>query len=168
VFELRLKRFHHRAEDKDCAAADLPANGDGSSAAGRRCETKFRVCLKHFMAQVDGSNMCTFGVEVIPMEGRQNDSIQLPPVRFNIGFKWPVRILSALFLSATEAKFLPLLFRSMPSRIAISSDKFIFLLSPVKKFPPSPIINMFERCKTTKNTELESSKKVSNLTFAKH
>jgi hypothetical protein len=98
VFELRLKRFHHRAEDKDCAAADVPANGDGSSAAGRRCETKFRVCLKHFMAQVDGSNMCTFGVEVIPMEGRQNDSIQLPPVRFNIGFKWPVRILSALFV----------------------------------------------------------------------
>ncbi len=98
VFELRLKRFHHRAEDKDCAAADVPAtNGDGSSATGRRCETKFRVCLKHFMAQVDGSNMCTFGVEVIPMEGRQNDSIQLPPVRFNIGFKWPVRILSALF-----------------------------------------------------------------------
>jgi hypothetical protein len=119
------------------------------------------------MAQVDGSNMCTFGVEVIPVEGRQNDSIQLPPVRFNIGFKWPVRILSALFCLQLR-RTLPVLFSSMHSRVAISSDIFIFLLSPVKKFTPSPIINMFQRCKTTKNTELESAKKVSNLTFAKH
>ena len=93
VFELRLKRFHHSAEAKDCAAVvETPTTAGENSAVLRRCETKFRVCLKHFMAHVDGSNMCTFGEEVLTTVGRQNDSIHLPPVRFDIGFKWPVRI----------------------------------------------------------------------------
>ena len=87
VFELRLKKFHRPSvaagDDRDCVADATAANSGG-------CETKFRVCLKHYMAQVDGSSLCTFGEEVLTTPGRYNDSMHLPPVHFAIDFKWPV------------------------------------------------------------------------------
>jgi hypothetical protein len=95
IFELRLKKFHRPAggDDKDCAASgETTANNNGG---GGECQIKFRVCLKHYMAQVDGSSSCTFGEEVLTTPARySNDSAaavtHLPPVHFAIDFKWPV------------------------------------------------------------------------------
>ncbi len=85
-FELRFKKFHRpaaNAEDKDCTA-DLAAEN------GNQCQTRVRVCLKHYMAQVE-SGSCTFGMQELNATGRYNDTVlHLPPVRFAIDFKWPV------------------------------------------------------------------------------
>jgi hypothetical protein len=107
VFELRLKKFHHlptAAEDKECSGdSSMEAAAAGGESSARRCETKFRVCLKHYMAQVDGSSLCTFGEEVLTATGRSNNgTIHLPPVHFPIDFKWPVRVFSS-YLGLTEA-----------------------------------------------------------------
>jgi N terminus of Notch ligand len=94
IFELRLKKFHRPAaagDDKECAGETA------NNAGGSECQLKFRVCLKHYMAQVDGSNLCTFGEEVLTTPARYNNDsaaaiavTHLPPVHFAIDFKWPV------------------------------------------------------------------------------
>lgn len=90
IFELRLKKFHPASASDECAT--LSENGGAAD-----CRTKFRVCLKHFMAQVDNTStsVCTFGEEVLTSEGRFDQSLlRLPPVKFDIAFKWPVSNIS--------------------------------------------------------------------------
>ena len=55
-----------------------------------RCETKYRVCLKHYMAQVDYSSACTFGEEITPIVRSHDLLAHLQTISFDIDFKWPV------------------------------------------------------------------------------
>ena len=88
IFEIRLKKFHNsRGEDvngKCCQ--DL----GGSGHCRGECNTKFRVCLKHYQNQIDLQQGCTFGEEITAVLGSNNLEISRPPIRFDINFKWPV------------------------------------------------------------------------------
>uniref|UniRef100_A0A667WWU0 Delta-like protein n=1 Tax=Myripristis murdjan TaxID=586833 RepID=A0A667WWU0_9TELE len=63
------------------------------------CKTYFRVCLKHYQANVSPEPPCTYGGAVTPVLG--SNSFQVPetnadsftnPIRFPFGFTWPVSV----------------------------------------------------------------------------
>jgi hypothetical protein len=88
VFELKLQSFlnlHGKDAQGHCCEGYRTARGKCSG----RCSTKFRVCLKHYQANIDPSNECTFGEFVTPVLG--NNVANYDPIRFPIDFKWPVR-----------------------------------------------------------------------------
>jgi len=87
VFELRLKKFNnfHASDINGNCCEGLKSNG---YCAGR-CNTKFRICLKHFQNQVDYNQDCTFGEEITPVLGSNNITINRAPIKFDINFKWP-------------------------------------------------------------------------------
>lgn len=71
----------------------------GGSGPPCACRTFFRVCLKHYQANVSPEPPCTYGSAVTPVLGV--DSFSLPdgagidpafsnPIRFPFGFTWPV------------------------------------------------------------------------------
>lgn len=75
----------------------------GGTASGFQqceCKTFFRICLKHYQANVSPEPPCTYGGAVTPVLG--SNSFQVPettsdnfftnPVRFPFGFTWPVSI----------------------------------------------------------------------------
>ena len=88
VFEIRLKKFHNsRAYDINGNCCEgLKTHGQCQG----NCNTKFRVCLKHFQNQIDIHGGCTFGEEITPILGSNNLTISRPPIKFDINFKWPV------------------------------------------------------------------------------
>ena len=89
VFEIRLKKFHNvRAHDVNgnCCEGVRQSNGHCSG----HCNTKFRVCLKHYQNQIDLNQGCTFGEEITTILGSNNLTISRPPIKFDINFKWPV------------------------------------------------------------------------------
>ena len=98
VFELRLKKFNnfHASDINGNCCEGLKSNG---YCAGR-CNTKFRICLKHFQNQVDYNQDCTFGEEITPDLGSNNFTINRAPIKFNINFKWPVSIIKINYISA--------------------------------------------------------------------
>ena len=89
IFELRLKQFRNFHASDINGNCCQPQNRFGSSCTGR-CETKFRVCLKHYQTVVDLNQGCTFGEEITPVLGSNNLTINRPPIKFDINFKWPV------------------------------------------------------------------------------
>ena len=105
VFELRLKKFSNLMQ--------TDSNGlccDGSSSQGSRmcsglCATKFRVCLKHYMAHVDMAGMCTFGEQITPVV-RNSDNLEtnLQTIQFDINFKWPVSFFIMFFYEVVFLK----------------------------------------------------------------
>ena len=87
--ELRLKEFRNfYANDIDGNCCQ-PQDRFGSSCVGR-CDTKFRICLKHYQKEVALGQGCTFGEEITPVLGSNNLTIHRPPIKFDINFKWPV------------------------------------------------------------------------------
>lgn len=88
IFELRLKQFRNFHASDINGNCCQPQNRFGSSCTGR-CETKFRVCLKHYQTVVDLNQGCTFGEEITPVLGSNNLTINRPPIKFDINFKWP-------------------------------------------------------------------------------
>ena len=88
IFEIRLKKFHNsRGEDVNGKCCQDQA---GSGHCRGECNTKFRVCLKHYQNQIDLQQGCTFGEEITAVLGSNNLEISRPPIRFDINFKWPV------------------------------------------------------------------------------
>ena len=105
VFQLRLKQFHNKyATDSvgNCCSGDRRNGGRCSG----RCNTKFRVCLKHYMAQVDYASMCTFGEEVTSVVASA-DLADLSTVQFDIDFKWPVSLSISVFSSKSTLVYRP-------------------------------------------------------------
>ena len=95
IFELRLKKFHNNAQ-KDatgrcCSGLTPPGPCTGV------CDTKFRVCLKHYMAQVDFMSSCTFGEQITGVVGSNNLNVDLAPIQFDIDFKWPVSVYLSIY-----------------------------------------------------------------------
>jgi len=88
VFELRLKEFRNfHASDINGNCCQQQKSFEGSCTG--RCNTKFRVCLKHYQKDVALGQGCTFGEEITPVLGSNNLTINRPPIKFDINFKWP-------------------------------------------------------------------------------
>lgn len=95
MFELKLQEFLNKkglTGNANCCPA-------GAAHPHQHCECKtfFRICLKHYQANVSPDPPCTYGGAVTPVLG--SNSFQVPetnaesftnPVRFQFGFTWPV------------------------------------------------------------------------------
>ncbi|KAM7406280.1 hypothetical protein PAMP_000668 [Pampus punctatissimus] len=96
VFELKLQEFLNK---KGVAGnANCCPGGSAHPQGHQQCECKtfFRICLKHYQANVSPEPPCTYGGAVTPVLG--SNSFQVPetnaesftnPIRFNFGFTWP-------------------------------------------------------------------------------
>ncbi|XP_062320027.1 delta-like protein D [Osmerus eperlanus] len=95
VFELKLQEFLNKkgvTGNANCCKA-------GSAPGFLQCECKtfFRICLKHYQANVSPDPPCTYGGAVTPVLG--SNSFQVPesiadssfsnPIQFSFGFTWP-------------------------------------------------------------------------------
>nr|CAD7428651.1 unnamed protein product [Timema monikensis] len=101
VFELRLKSFvndYGKDSVGQCCSGEPPAPGSGLCSGP--CRTRFRVCLKHYQAQIDTTSPCTFGDVMTPVLGE--NSVHLTGdsfdnlIRFPFDFTWPVSPITAL------------------------------------------------------------------------
>lgn len=95
MFELKLQEFVNKKGllgNRSCCRG-------GAGPPPCACRTFFRVCLKHYQASVSPEPPCTYGSAVTPVLGV--DSFSLPdgagadpafsnPIRFPLGFTWPV------------------------------------------------------------------------------
>ena len=96
-FQLRLKRFQNSRQTLANGRCCDGSRG-GPSGCLADCATKFRLCLKHYMAQVDVESNCTFGEQITPVvrttaggDGNGGDlGRDLQTIQFDIDFKWPV------------------------------------------------------------------------------
>nr|CAD7405064.1 unnamed protein product [Timema cristinae] len=73
VFELRLKSFvndYGKDSVGQCCSGEPPAPGSGLCSGP--CRTRFRVCLKHYQAQIDTTSPCTFGDVMTPVLGENS------------------------------------------------------------------------------------------------
>lgn len=95
MFELKLQEFVNK---KGLLGNSNCCRG-GAGPPPCACRTFFRVCLKHYQASVSPEPPCTYGSAVTPVLGV--DSFSLPegagadpafsnPIRFPLGFTWPV------------------------------------------------------------------------------
>uniref|UniRef100_A0A672YD49 Delta-like protein n=1 Tax=Sphaeramia orbicularis TaxID=375764 RepID=A0A672YD49_9TELE len=95
VFELKLQEFLNK---KGVSGNANCCPGESAHPLVHQCECKtfFRVCLKHYQANVSPEPPCTYGGAVTPVLG--SNSFQVPetnadsftnPVRFPFGFTWP-------------------------------------------------------------------------------
>lgn len=95
VFQLKLQEFLNKkgvAGNANCCK--------GSEIQQCECRTFFRICLKHYQANVSPEPPCTYGGAVTPVLG--SNSFQVPenspdssfnnPIEFSFGFTWPVSI----------------------------------------------------------------------------
>uniref|UniRef100_A0A667X2Z5 Delta-like protein n=1 Tax=Myripristis murdjan TaxID=586833 RepID=A0A667X2Z5_9TELE len=96
VFELKLQEFLNKkgvtGNANCCPGGSVP----GQAYQQCECKTYFRVCLKHYQANVSPEPPCTYGGAVTPVLG--SNSFQVPetnadsftnPIRFPFGFTWP-------------------------------------------------------------------------------
>ncbi|XP_051235513.1 delta-like protein D [Dicentrarchus labrax] len=97
VFELKLQEFLNKkgvtGNANCCPGASAHPQGQNQQC---ECKTFFRVCLKHYQANVSPEPPCTYGGAVTPVLG--SNSFQVPetnadsftnPIRFPFGFTWP-------------------------------------------------------------------------------
>uniref|UniRef100_A0A3Q1I0E7 Delta-like protein n=1 Tax=Acanthochromis polyacanthus TaxID=80966 RepID=A0A3Q1I0E7_9TELE len=96
VFELKLQEFLNKKGIQ--GNANCCPGGSTHQQGHQQCECKtfFRVCLKHYQANVSPEPPCTYGWAVTPVLG--SNSFQVPetnaesftnPIRFTFGFTWP-------------------------------------------------------------------------------
>uniref|UniRef100_A0A3Q1BMT9 Delta-like protein n=1 Tax=Amphiprion ocellaris TaxID=80972 RepID=A0A3Q1BMT9_AMPOC len=96
VFELKLQEFLNKKGIQ--GNANCCPGGSAHPQGHQQCECKtfFRVCLKHYQANVSPEPPCTYGGAVTPVLG--SNSFQVPetnaesftnPIRFAFGFTWP-------------------------------------------------------------------------------
>lgn len=129
VFELKLQEFLNK---KGVAGNSNCCSGGSTFQQGQHqqceCKTFFRVCLKHYQANVSPEPPCTYGGAVTPVLG--SNSFQVPetnaesftnPIRFPFGFTWPVR---AVLL--TQARFLLCLYRIKANNLFLISLFYYF------------------------------------------
>ncbi|KAI7805288.1 delta-like protein D [Triplophysa rosa] len=96
VFELKLQEFLNKkgvAGNANCCKGSASADGIQQC----ECKTFFRICLKHYQANVSPEPPCTYGGAVTPVLG--SNSFQVPenipdssftnPIQFSFGFTWP-------------------------------------------------------------------------------
>ncbi|KAF3832511.1 hypothetical protein F7725_026176 [Dissostichus mawsoni] len=95
MFELKLQEFLNKKGiqgNSNCC----PRGSAQSQHQQCECKTFFRVCLKHYQANVSPEPPCTYGGAVTPVLG--SNSFQVPetnaesftnPIRFPFGFTWP-------------------------------------------------------------------------------
>ncbi|KAJ0002194.1 hypothetical protein NQD34_001990 [Periophthalmus magnuspinnatus] len=95
VFELKLQEFLNKKGIPGNANC-CPGGAQTQSHHQCECKTFFRICLKHYQANVSPEPPCTYGGAVTPVLG--SNSFQVPetnadtftnPIRFNFGFTWP-------------------------------------------------------------------------------
>ncbi|XP_064177566.1 delta-like protein D isoform X2 [Anguilla rostrata] len=111
VFELKLQEFLN----KKGVMGNANCCRGGATSAIQQCECKtfFRICLKHYQANVSPEPPCTYGGTVTPVLG--SNSFQVPettsdnfftnPIRFTFGFTWPGTfslIIEALHTDSTD------------------------------------------------------------------
>uniref|UniRef100_W5L7G4 Delta-like protein n=1 Tax=Astyanax mexicanus TaxID=7994 RepID=W5L7G4_ASTMX len=97
VFELKLQEFLNKkgnTGNTNCCKGAAPTT---SGIQQCECKTFFRICLKHYQANVSPEPPCTYGGAVTPVLGF--NSFQVPetasdnsftnPIRFPFGFTWP-------------------------------------------------------------------------------
>uniref|UniRef100_A0A3B3S4Y1 Delta-like protein n=1 Tax=Paramormyrops kingsleyae TaxID=1676925 RepID=A0A3B3S4Y1_9TELE len=111
VFELKLQEFLN----KKGVMGNTNCCKGGTASGFQQCECKtfFRICLKHYQANVSPEPPCTYGGAVTPVLG--SNSFQVPettsdnfftnPVRFPFGFTWPGTfslIIEALHTDSSE------------------------------------------------------------------
>lgn len=103
VFELKLQEFLNK---KGVTGNANCCKGSAPEAQQCECKTFFRICLKHYQANVSPDPPCTYGGSVTPVLG--SNSFQVPesfpdssftnPIQFSFGFTWPVSSLRFFFL----------------------------------------------------------------------
>uniref|UniRef100_A0A8C6V546 Delta-like protein n=1 Tax=Neogobius melanostomus TaxID=47308 RepID=A0A8C6V546_9GOBI len=95
VFELKLQEFLNKKGVPGNANC-CPGGVQTQSHHQCECKTFFRICLKHYQANVSPEPPCTYGGAVTPVLG--SNSFQVPetnadsftnPIHFNFGFTWP-------------------------------------------------------------------------------
>ncbi|KAA8595516.1 hypothetical protein FQN60_010807 [Etheostoma spectabile] len=97
MFELKLQEFLNKkgipGNSNCCPGGSAHPQGQHQQC---ECKTFFRVCLKHYQANVSPEPPCTYGGAVTPVLG--SNSFQVPetnaesftnPIRFPFGFTWP-------------------------------------------------------------------------------
>uniref|UniRef100_G3PUJ9 Delta-like protein n=1 Tax=Gasterosteus aculeatus aculeatus TaxID=481459 RepID=G3PUJ9_GASAC len=97
VFELKLQEFLNKkggpGNSNCCPGGSAHQQGHSQQC---ECKTFFRVCLKHYQANVSPEPPCTYGGAVTPVLG--SNSFQVPetnadsftnPIHFPFGFTWP-------------------------------------------------------------------------------
>lgn len=98
LFELRLKHFTNE-NGKDNVGECCSGKSDDSGKCIGTCKTRFRVCLKHYQAQIDVLSSCTFGKVETPVLGENSVNLTTQstqalgftnPIRFPFDFTWPV------------------------------------------------------------------------------
>ncbi|XP_051780212.1 delta-like protein D isoform X1 [Erpetoichthys calabaricus] len=95
VFELKLQEFLN----KKGAFGNMNCCKGGSGPVLLQCECKtfFRICLKHYQANVSPEPPCTYGSAVTPVLGSNSFQVSetssdvtfTNPIRFTFGFTWP-------------------------------------------------------------------------------
>lgn len=122
MFELKLQEFLNKKGvqgNANCCpggAAHQQGQQPQPQQQQQQCECKtfFRVCLKHYQANVSPEPPCTYGGTVTPVLG--SNSFQVPetnadsftnPIRFNFGFTWPVSVCRGMLslCRASKASF---------------------------------------------------------------
>lgn len=100
VFELKLQEFLNKKSlqgNNNCCPTGTGGAAQSQTHQQCECKTFFRICLKHYQANVSPEPPCTYGGAVTPVLG--SNSFQVPetnadsftnPVRFPFGFTWPV------------------------------------------------------------------------------
>lgn len=109
VFELKLQEFLNK---KGVTGNANCCKGSAPEAQQCECKTFFRICLKHYQANVSPDPPCTYGGSVTPVLG--SNSFQVPesfpdssftnPIQFSFGFTWPVS--SLRFFSFVHCRLL--------------------------------------------------------------
>uniref|UniRef100_A0A8C7Y1S7 Delta-like protein n=1 Tax=Oryzias sinensis TaxID=183150 RepID=A0A8C7Y1S7_9TELE len=96
VFELKLQEFLNKKGISGNANCCPVGSAHPQGHQQCECKTFFRVCLKHYQANVSPEPPCTYGGAVTPVLG--SNSFQVPetnadsstnPIRFPFGFTWP-------------------------------------------------------------------------------
>lgn len=98
VFELRLKSFINDYGKDSVGQCCSGTRSSDSGACSGPCRTRFRVCLKHYQANIDTTSPCTFGDVITPVLGENNVRLVgtaqrdgfANPIRFPFDFTWPV------------------------------------------------------------------------------
>ncbi len=94
IFELKLNSFKN---DEGLNANKNCCNGlHSEGGCSTSCRTFFRICLKHFQADISAEQPCTFGSETTPVIGGNTfdfpDSLKSfrNPITLPFDFTWPV------------------------------------------------------------------------------
>ncbi|CAG2161670.1 unnamed protein product [Oppiella nova] len=98
VFELRLASFANdlsRDAIGNCCGNALKADGfnNNNEKCGEKCQTFFRVCLKHYQTNIDPSPPCTYGEVITNVFNESSinfkDITVDHTIRFPFNFSWP-------------------------------------------------------------------------------